>query len=333
MKSSIIDLFRRAGKPNDIKFRSQLYVFLICLGISVFIWFLISLSQSYVTEVKYQLVYTNLPDDRVLTGDGDETVRLRVRSKGFNLFSLKYLTFRNPILIDLDELYIRKDRESGYNYFLSNQLRQQVISQLDAADQLLTIAPDTVFFGMDKVISREVAIVPRLNLEFRQQYLLYDTIEIIPAILTIKGPESFIDTLSKVYTVHKNLTDLNQNVFLTLAVDKPFDTKTVEYSSTEVEVKIFVEEFTEAILDLPVEMKGLNPEIRIKTFPELVKITYIVALKDYQKVDPMMFKVIATPDTMIDNSNVKIRITETQGPPFVKITKIEPRELDYIILE
>jgi len=333
LKSSIIDLFRQARKPKDIKFRNQLYVFLICLVISVFVWFLISLSQVYVSEVKYQLDYKNIPDDRILSGEGNKDVHLRVRSQGFSLFSMKYLTIRNPITVDLDELYIRKDRKSGKNYFLTNQVRQQIISQLDATDQLLTITPDTIFFGLDKVINVEVPVISNLSIQYSKQFQLYDSIQINPGTVTIRGPESMIDTIDFILTEKKSLTDINQNTTLALKIEQPLKTNLVTYSAEEVELSILVEEFTEAVLERPIEIQGLNSGMRIKTFPEFVKVTYKVALKDYQRVDPLMFKIFAAPDTLLESSNAKIRITRTECPPFVKITKIDPQELDFIILE
>jgi len=333
LKSSIIDLFRQARKPKDIKFRNQLYVFLICVAISVFVWFLTSLSQVYVSDVKYYLVYSNIPQDRILSGEGNKVVQMRIRGQGFSLFSLKYLTIRNPINIDLDVIYIRRVRESGKNYFLTNQIRQQVITQLDATDQLLTITPDTVFFGLDKVIDVEVPIIPDLTIQYHKQFQLYDSIQTEPATVTIRGPESMIDTLEFIKTESKNLTGLNQNTHLLLNLDKPFRNDLITYSVEMVELNILVEEFTEAIIDRPIEIQGLRPEMRIKTFPETVKVTYIVALKDYQRVDPLLFKVFASPDTLVEGSHIKFRITGTECPPFVKITKVEPLELDYIILE
>jgi hypothetical protein len=333
VKSSLIDLFRRARKPGDIKFRKQLYVFLVCLAISVFVWLLASLSKAYVSEVKYHLVYTNIPEDRVLGKDGIRDIHLRIRSRGFDLFSLKYLTIKNPVMVNLEELYIRKDPVSGKNYFLSSQVRQQVLNQLDAADQLLAIRPDTVFFRLDKVIEVEVPVKANLNLQFRKQYQLYDSVKITPSLVSIRGPESLIDTIDMLMTVRKDLEELDRTTELALALDKPFDNDLVSYSVDEVELSIPVEEFTEAVIERPVSVQGFNPAQRIKTFPEMVQVKYIVALKDYQRVDPANFKVFASPDTSNMNHNSRLRITRTECQAFVKITSIDPSELDYIIIE
>jgi hypothetical protein len=333
VKSSIIDLFRRARKPGDTRFRKQLYVFLVCLAISVFVWLLASLSKAYVSEVKYHLVYTNVPQDRVLDKEGIEDIHLRIRSRGFDLFSLKYLTIKNPIIVNLEELYIRKDPVSGKSYFLSNQIRQQLVNQLDAADQLLGIRPDTVFFRLDKVVTIIVPVKANLSLQFQKQYQLYDSIKIMPPTVTIRGPESLIDTIERLMTVRKDLEELDQNTDITLALEKPFKNELVSYSADEVELSIPVEEFTEAVIERPLTVQGFNPAQRIKTFPEMVKVKYIVALKDYQRVDPANFKVFASPDTASGQYGSRLRVTRTECPDFVRITSIDPSEMDYIIIE
>jgi hypothetical protein len=333
VKSSIIDLFRRARKPGDTKFRKQLYVFLVCLAISVFVWFLASLSKAYVSEVKFNLVYTNIPQDRILGKDGIRDIHLRIRARGFDLFSLKYLTIKNPVKVNLNELYIRTDLVSGNSYFLSNQIRQQVLNQLDATDQLLAIRPDTIFFRLDQVITMEVPVKVNLSIQFRKQYQLYDSLKITPSTVSIRGPESLIDTIDRLLTVRRNLEGLDKNTDITLALEKPFNNDLVSYSADEVEVIIPVEEFTEAVIERPVTVQGFNPAQRIKTFPEMVQVKYIVALKDYQRVDPANFKLFASPDTASGRIGSKLRITRTECPAFVRITSIDPSEMDYIIIE
>ena len=236
-------------------------------------------------------------------------------------------------MVNLDEIYISKDPVSGKSYLLSNQIRQQVVNQLDATEQLLGIRPDTIFFRLDKVIRIEVPVKANLSLKFRQQYQLYDSIKITPSTVSIRGPESLIDTIDWVSTVRKDLTELDENINITLALDKPFSNDLVSYSADEVELIIPVEEFTEAVVERPVVVQGFSPEQRIKTFPEMVQVKYIVALKDYQRVDPSNFQVFVSPDTATERYGSKLRITGTEFPPFVRITSIDPSELDYIIIE
>ncbi len=333
MKSSIVGLIKQAKRPRDIKFRNQLYVFLMCLGISVFIWFFIKLSQEYVTNVNFSVIYTNLPQNKVISDNPDNEIKLNIKSKGIDLFTLKYLTLRNPVNIDFRYIHIRKNTENDFNYILTNQLRQQVISQLDPSDHLLDIKPDTLFFKLENVISKQLKIIPNLILEFKKQYLLYDSVNVDPPYITIKGPVSMIDTLTRVYTKKKVLSNLNKNISVTLKIDKPLMNKKVNYSSEKVDVFIPVEKFTEATIQLPIDILSDNPDLKIKTFPEKISVTYIVAIKDYQRVDPKMFRLISELPQIRNGKQKKLKVNISQFPPFIKIIKIEPVEADYIILK
>ena len=68
MKSDFLEFIGNARQRRSEKFRNQLYIFLVCLVLSVFIWALVRLSKDYYYSIEYSLNYTQIPGNLKLTG-------------------------------------------------------------------------------------------------------------------------------------------------------------------------------------------------------------------------------------------------------------------------
>ena len=73
--------------------------------------------------------------------------------------------------------------------------------------------------------------------------------------------------------------------------------------------------------------------ITLRTFPDKLSLTYIVALKDYKKVEPAMFVAAVNYNTTVDRKTTKLKVQITQKPKFTKITKLKPEKVEFIILQ
>ena len=104
----------------------------------------------------------------------------------------------------------------------------------------------------------------------------------------------------------------------------------VEFSTKKVVVKVPVEKFTEGTLELPVEVLNLPEQYVIKTFPEKVKITYLVGLSNYEKVNADQFSLLAYFDKKDANaSSLKLKLVKF--PEVVRNPKIETDKVEYIL--
>lgn len=329
MKPSIIGFIKRAGKPGDVKYRNQLYVFLICLGLSIFIWLLIKMSQSYVTTVSYRFSFSNIPAGKILKAE-TKRINLMVKGKGADLFSLKYLTIKPVLDIDLGNTRFRSDDKSGKSYILVQWIQQKITNQIKTDFQVTDILPDTLFFSLERIIYRKVAVVPDLDIELRKQFMLYDSITVDPSKVIVSGPEALIDTLSVIKTKRREIRNLDETTELSVQLRKSFESKDVTYSVHEVQITVPVEKFTELSLEVPVEVMADGRNTRIKTFPEKVNITFLVALKDYPRISENQFRVEAAYEPGMKQ---KLDLNLTQQPSFIRSVKIEPASVDFIIMK
>lgn len=331
MNARLNNLVDRAKNPRDKNFRNHVYIFLICCGISLFIWFLIKMTDDYVSDIRIPVVYTDIPADKQLNNSGDR-LTVKIRANGSDLFSAKYFSGGGRIYVNLSQADIKRSRYFDRNYLLTDRLFPQVTERFDFDHTLISISPDTIFLQLEDIISRKLKVNPQLNIKFKEQYMLYDSIVISPSEIMVSGPSSIVDTLEYIMTQERNLDNLDKTMEISVPVVYPVQNNVVRYSEEEIILIIPVEQFTESALELPV--KGISDDSginTIRTFPETVQLVYQVALKDYQLVKPEMFALSAEYDPQKDREKTFLKVKVDKSPGFVRITRIQPDKVEYII--
>jgi hypothetical protein len=98
-----------------------------------------------------------------------------------------------------------------------------------------------------------------------------------------------------------------------------------------VQVIIPVDEFTEKTLELPVKLINNHNYDNIKVFPQKVRVTFTTALNRYPDMTEDLFEATADLDLWRDHGYRTLPVKLTRFPPFCKIVKISPANIDFII--
>lgn len=330
MKSTLTGLISRARNPRDKDFRNHLYIFLICVGISLFIWFLIKMSDEYVADINIPIDFQNIPKDMQLN-DADGHITARLRAKGGDLFSVKVFSSSKAIRVNLKAADLKKSRYFDKYYILTSQLRNQVSNRFNFDHNILLLYPDTLFLDFEEIITRTIPVQSRLEISCKPQYHIYDSLRLIPSEIMVSGPSTIIDTLSFIFTEAKSFTDLDRSTETAISLILPFTDDKISYSETVVKALIDIEEFTESTIELPIHGLSDDTGIRIRTFPENVHITYQVALKDYNLVQADMFFMSAFYDPEKDKEKNFLKVRMDKSPDFIRITRLNPEKVEFIL--
>jgi hypothetical protein len=321
-----------AGKPGfsgKIRSRNRLLVFLMSLFISAFIWFLIVLSKESYTIIEYPIVFENNPGNLVLVSQSDSVLSLNISSSSIELITLKYLSGRNPVKIDLSHVSVSRNENFFTAKIPTSDISRKIIDRMSIPDDRVNVSPEYLTLVFESISGIKVKVIPKLILEFDKQYQLSQDMQVIPDSVTVVGPRELISKLSYVETVRKEIKKINQSQTVDVMLSLPENIAGVKCIPEKVKVVLTVDKFTESEIEIPVICS--NPDVQIKTFPEKVKITYFVTLENFNRIDKNMF--LVNVDFNKEQSSDKLKVNLLQYPSMIKVVKIEPEEVEYLLIK
>lgn len=287
-----------------------------------------SLSKEYAISVSFPVKYTNLPKDKLIVNQLPEIIDIEIRSSGFNLLIYKLKQHRETVLLDINDA---KASTTKNNYFIScNNHLDKITSQFSNAIKVVRIKPDTVFINYNKKISKTVPVKVNVNLEFAAQYQQSDSMQIEPKFVDVFGTDEVLSKISFVETAIYNLKNQEKSILMDLKLVKSALMKQVEFSQNTVKMKVNVTKFTEAVVELPVEVENLPNGLNLKTFPDKITVKYQVAFDDYGKISPSDFK-IAVDYSKIEQGSNKLKVQIVKSPTNVRSVKLSNERVEYII--
>lgn len=331
MRPDIRERFRQFAFPRDQRSRNQLYVFLVCIGLSIFIWTLIKLSEENISEISYPVKLVNLPEGKVLVKGDNQRLTLSFEEKASDIFFLRYIKKKQPVTISLANIPLKKAGSKYTGVIFPSHLIDYIGKQQELPYNIISLSPDTLRFVFEDRISKKVPVIRDVTVSLSQQRMLYDSVRIIPDSITISGPVSSVRALSDVRMEPVVLDELTDSVTVSAKVLISAEYPMVTADPGEVEIMVPVEEFTEARSQVRVKTFSKNFR-KIKTFPETVELSYWVALADYNKVNPSMFTAIADIDSAIENGHDRAQVILQETPGQVRNLRISPEKVEYIII-
>lgn len=332
MKISFIDLIRSATRQRDEKFRKKLYIFLVCLVISVIIWFTIKFSDEYDVVIQMPVTYSHLPKNKVLTSTSDTVLQVEIVEKGSNLFRLLYIDRVRPVTVSLRFLPLYLKGNSYHGVITPSLLINEIEREQNLLGKIVSVSPDSIYLTFETEKSRKLPVKAKLNLTYEKQYMRYGHVKFNPDSVTVKGPERIIEKLDSVSLGEIKLEKLDENYSGVKRFSSDSANQYLTITPNQVSYSVPVEKFTEAETEVPVNIINTNG-LKIKIFPNRVKIFYTVALKDYARIEPGMISMVADLATVNLNEDGKISVKTESCPDFIRINKIEPDEVEFIIVK
>jgi YbbR domain-containing protein len=319
-------LTEKGGKGID----KDVAVFSFFLLLSFVFWYLNSLEKDVEYNIKYPVRYINLPEERVLADDLPSRLDLYLKGPGYSILKLKLSGNRSPVVLDVSTINYRRvpgSRTLSY-YIITSGLIPKLKNQLRAECDITSIKPDSLFFSFDRIITKQVQVIPDVEVLTEKQYLVEGNMIVDPDTITITGPKRILDTIKTIKTRHKKLRGVDETITRSFAL---VTSKECTVSSKKVILTIPVEQFTEAEIKVPVKILNSPDSINIKIFPDVVSVRYLVAISDYKKIEGIPFEVVLDLANTDLNSSEKIPLGFRNIPPFVSSLRVTPSKVDFLI--
>lgn len=315
----MIERIRRVLKKRKAK------IWFIFLGCSAAIWFIKSLSQTYVSTSDFDLVYVNYPDGYVYKGASKKDMDVKLRAGGFTFLGFNFK--KKKVTIDVSEA-----QQKGDKFFVPESMyRSQIEKQLSGTMELLEIDNDTLFLDMLAVVTKKVPVKPRATMNLAQNYLLDGKIQTAPDSISITGPPEEIDSITQVRTEKIALPDLTSDFTEEVSLSKSPKLENTSYSESTAIITGKVIRFSEKIIDLPIRVLNLPEGAEIKTFPDKVSVVCKAKTGVLKTLKLSDFQVVADYKSVENGASTVLPLKLQRKPEGLHSAQLKQREVEYIL--
>ena len=318
------DELNRIKQKVERKNKRSIFTFLIFLVISTAAWFLVKLSEDYVTQTSFRLQLDEVPADKWVSSE-EQSVKMSLNIDGFH--TLRYKMIRDRFVsIPLDEVPFRLENGNTYS-FSSQYVAEKVAEKLGINASDITMNDAKIYFNMDALKSKVVPVDLQSDITTARQYDIYGIPMLDPSSVTIFGPQDVIDTIRTVRTEPLTMSNVSQNFSTTVALDLLGGQ--IRSNIKEVKAEIQVEKFTEMDVEVPIRIAD---SLKIRFFPEAMSVKCLVAMRDYASITPESFAV------SVDNQQLQamkplLDVRLATWPPTVQILSTRPDKVEYLIVQ
>lgn len=298
---------------------------LFFVTIAALFWLLIKLSANYTVTEPLTIDIKDAPADLVVV-DGSQELKVTLSTSGFELLNYYFKpASKRKVDISLEEVPLHKDSEGTYSFSIS-YAKEKVAKYLAIEPSEVSFDENRISIRMEHLDSLRVKVMPNIDISYEKQYNRHGRIQIKPDSITIYGPKSKLKEIDNIYTESISLKNISSNIDINVPLHPE---EMINFDSKEVNIKINVEKYTEAIANVKIEN---NSDKKLRLFPDKVKIKYIVSLTDYNIIKDNSFIIsIDTADIFSENNFLPVYLIDY--PSNTRIISIEPKEVEYIIIE
>jgi hypothetical protein len=311
-----------------LNLKNKLLIYLFFLFISTIFWFLTAFNKNYSVQLEFPVRYYNFPPEKVVVSDVPHRLNLQITGHGFTIIKHKFYSGLSPLRVDVSGAGITPiDTGSQLYYVLTRRFRERLASQIGEELQVISVQPDTLFFILDDIVSRNIKVMPVLNLSFKKQFMQKGEAISVPDSVKVFGPRIIMDTLQWIPTRTIEKKKVNDTIEKLVEL---VPLRTLQYGLDNVDVIVPVEKFTEKTLTIPIKALNLPGDLLLRTFPGFITVSTMVSVSDYNKVTPDLFRAVVDYNDVLSGSG-KLKVNLVQSPAFIVNTKYLPKSVEFII--
>lgn len=300
--------------------------FISFLLASVLIWLLITLSKEYVTTISFPISYANIPQDKLLQETPLKELEIVVKTNGFKILRTRVNT--KKISINASVL----NKKSGLKYYiLTRNHKNNIQKQLPSGILIDVILKDTLFLDVGILVTKKLPLKPDLKIKYHVGYDLAEEITIQPDSVLVSGPENYISKINSIALLPLELEDVKTDFRKKVFIKLPKGIKNLKFNTKEVFVSGKIEKFTEGVFEIPYKITNLPKDLNINTLNNKVRITFIVGLSSFNKINKDSFY-IECDYSISKSNNLNYLIPKlVHKSEEIKSYKITPNKIDFLI--
>lgn len=304
----------------------EFLTFFFFLVLSTIFWLMTALNETYEREIGVPAYLVNIPKNVVVTSDMEDTVRVTVRDKGFALLAYTYGEGIRPINVNFQSAITR---QSGYGVVSSQELMKMINQRFSGSSKIVQVKPDRLDFHYNYGLSRQVSVKMAGHVVPGKSFYLART-RFWPEKVTVYGSKQALDSLRFVKTVPINITNFNDTVLRTVALET---IKGVKIVPNTVRIGLYPDILTEENIEVSITAINMPEGKVLRTFPQRVTVNFIVGASMFRSISPEQFAVVVDYNEIIDHPSDKCSIHLRETPQGVRNARLKMTQVDYLIEE
>lgn len=284
---------------------------------------IIKLAKNYDTTAVIEVQIKDIPQNLVLTDGGLASLSVDYITTGFMLVANDFT--KTPLEIPFDQLSFK----SSLYQLPTQEISPLVASHLNAANQKLTIRPNTISFGADSLAQKEVVVVSRHQLDYASGYGPVETPTLSPNSVLLTGASDILATIDTIYTEVVDRKSIKESTTIALTIDKSNLASDIRITPEQIDLDVKVAPFTEGAMDIPISV--INADATLQLFPKQTKVFYKVPIDAFEDIKPSDFKVIC--DFSKKNTESQVMLLEiAKKPDQVTELRLGVNKVQYLIV-
>ncbi|MFC1222954.1 YbbR-like domain-containing protein [Pedobacter sp. BG31] len=303
--------------------KRRVFSLLACLLLAIAAWLFMALNNKYVYVAKTVLVFKNSPTKRAFYPLQSDTIDLQVEGTGWQLLFARLRINPPSVSVSLSQLNTK-------DFIVFSDQLFNINRQLESTQKVISVKPDTLYFDFTKRVVKKVPVKLIDKLGFAKQYGRSSDVILNPKYVKVAGP---LEELSKItfWPTDTLKQDKIQNSITARVALQHSIHKNVSIYPSSVEVKVPVDEFTEKTIEVPLKIINNRSYNSIKLYPKKVKVTFLVALSNYDQVDESFITATVDVDEWKDLGHRQFTVKITEFPDYCKLVSVKPSKIDFIV--
>lgn len=317
--------------PLNIRQRlKQSRAFLFALLAVIMVWFFASMSDEKDFREQYVVQYDGLDTAKFAVTKLDSTVQLDIKSNGFH--ALQRGLHKHALHISVGNMVTSDNNEVIALNFNTTELLDSLRTQIDMRG-VKQVAAVTPLLNLQVARRHSKTFTPNIDdvqFLFDGNSGLYGEPVVNPSMVTLYGSEASLAKIDQIKAEPQTIKHIRTSGQHTIKLDKSWQKyPDLRISSPSVDIYLPVESFIERQYVVPITLPDGNSQ-QYRLYPENVTLSVLVPLREYSKVKPSDYTVMASTDS---DSTGTLGLSVIQFPVHCRIKKISPKEVQFIIIE
>lgn len=195
------------------------------------------------------------------------------------------------------------------------------------------VSPDTLFFSIEKNVSKTVPVVFDGEIDVENSYQMKKQVSIEPDSITVSGPRTKVQSISAIYTERAEYEDVSMSIEEVLELVIPFDSLTCEPSIVKMQAE--VRQYTQLQMTIPILINDDEMKYETRIYPTEAHITFEVDVADAGLIEATQFAIVCEVDSQtLNTSQSTLPLVLKKRPPYsIDNLVIEPKRVEYILRE